>query len=116
MQEQGFSAIVEDLDDLAPVKEKYHVPDALQSCHTAIVHGDTNGEESSYVVEGHVPASDVRRLLAERPAIAGIAVGGMPVGSPGMQVEGVSPQAYDVVAFTAAGETFVWASYPKGGQ
>jgi hypothetical protein len=116
MQEHGFAATVEDRDDLAPIKAQYRVPAALQSCHTAIVHGGANGEELSYVVEGHVPAAEVFRLLDEQPPVAGIGVGGMPVGSPGMEVAGVAPQPYDVVAFTDRGETFVWASYPEGGD
>jgi hypothetical protein len=64
-----------------------------------------------YVVEGHVPADDVKRMLAERPKIAGIAVAGMPVGSPGMEVEGLESEAYDVIAFDKDGEQSVYASY-----
>lgn len=79
------------------------MPAELQSCHTAIVDG--------YVVEGHVPADDVKRMLAERPKIAGIAVAGMPVGSPGMEVEGLESEAYDVIAFDKDGEQSVYASY-----
>jgi hypothetical protein len=75
------------------------VPESLRSCHTAVVGG--------YLVEGHVPAAVIRRLLRERPKIAGIAVPGMPAGSPGM--ESSSPVAYDVVAFEASGRTSVFA-------
>jgi hypothetical protein len=65
-----------------------------------------------YVVEGHVPVAEIERMLQERPAIAGIAVPGMPIGSPGMEVEGSAPQAYEVIAFTAGGATEVYAQYP----
>ena len=103
MRENGFPVTVADAGDLAAVKEQYHVPPELQSCHTAIVDG--------YVVEGHVPVTEIARMLSERPAIAGIAVPGMPIGSPGMEVEGSAPQPYEVVAFTAEGEMSVYARY-----
>lgn len=64
-----------------------------------------------YIIEGHVPASDIRRLLAERPAITGLAVPGMPVGSPGMEIEGMPTQPYDVIAFTTDSADQVYASY-----
>jgi len=79
------------------------VPYELQSCHTAIVDG--------YIIEGHVPAEDIRRLLAERPDVAGLAVPDMPVGSPGMEIEGVIADPYDVIAFDADGLREVFASY-----
>ena len=75
----------------------------LQSCHTAIVDG--------YVIEGHVPVKEINRMLAEKPEIIGLAVAGMPIGSPGMVVEGAAAQAYDVIAFSADGSTEVYASY-----
>ena len=103
MEEQGFTVRAEDVQDLASVKTKYQVPPELQSCHTAIVDG--------YIIEGHVPVVEIRRLLEERPQIAGLAVPGMPIGSPGMEVEGYEPEAYDVVAFELNGETEVYASY-----
>lgn len=99
----GFTVNVTDLNDLADVKRTSGIPANLQSCHTAKV-----GE---YVVEGHVPAADVKKLLAERPAVKGIAVSGMPIGSPGMEVAGVPAQRYDVMAFDAAGKTRVFASH-----
>jgi hypothetical protein len=80
-------------------------PIELQSCHTAIVDG--------YIIEGHVPLAEIERLVVERPDIAGLAVPGMPVGSPGMEVEGVAPHPYDVIAFDKSGRTEVFASYPK---
>jgi hypothetical protein len=91
------------VDDLAPIKQQHQVPGELQSCHTAIVDG--------YIIEGHVPAADIRRLLAERPAVTGLAVPDMPIGSPGMEIEGMAAEPYDVIAFTADGAGAVYASY-----
>ena len=105
MEQNGYTANVEDVQNLAAVKTRYQVPLEIQSCHTAIVDG--------YVIEGHVPVAEVERLLTERPDIAGLAVSGMPVGSPGMEVEGAAPQPYHVIAFDQAGNTEVFASYPK---
>jgi hypothetical protein len=87
------------------IKTKYGVPRQARSCHTAVV--------GNYVVEGHVPAADVQRLLKERPAIVGIGVPGMPIGSPGMEVATVKPQPYDVLAFDKAGQTKVFASHGR---
>ena len=101
----GFDPTATNVDDLDAVKAKYNVPRRAQSCHTAIVEG--------YVVEGHVPAAEIRRLLKERPAIAGLAVPAMPVGSPGMEVPGVKPQPYDVLALNKDGTTTVYASYHR---
>ena len=101
----GDDHSVETIDhpDMRAVKAEHGVPAQLQSCHTAIVEG--------YVIEGHVPAADIERLLAERPTgVTGLAVPGMPMGSPGME-HGGHRQAYQVVAFGPAGMT-VWASYP----
>jgi len=75
------------------------VPEKLYSCHTALVQG--------YIIEGHVPADLIRRLLKERPEVAGLAVPGMAVGSPGM--EGPNPQPYDVISFDKQGRTSVYA-------
>lgn len=97
--------VVEDVDNLTAVKKQYQVPTSLQSCHTAIVDG--------YVVEGHVPIADIERLLNERPDIAGLAVPGMPAGSPGMEVDGVESQPFDVIAFDNEGNTEIFASYNK---
>ena len=103
MKAAGFRVDVRDTLDLAPVKLDLGVPAGLGSCHTARV-GD-------YVVEGHVPAADVKRLLDERPeGVAGIAVPGMPTGSPGMEVPGQPAQPYDVVAFGTGGQ-HVFASH-----
>lgn len=78
------------------------VTDDLSSCHTAKVGG--------YIVEGHVPADDIRRLLKEKPAIAGIAAPGMPMGAPGMEQGGMK-QPYNVMAFTKDGKTYVFAKH-----
>ena len=101
MQAHGFTATTTDMPDVTPVKIAHHVPAAAASCHTTVVGG--------YVIEGHVPVEDVRRLLKERPAIAGLAAPGMPAGSPGMDVPN-SP-SYDVVAFDKNGKTTVFATH-----
>lgn len=101
LKANGFAATATNLDDMAPVKAKHGVPKAAESCHTAVVEG--------YVIEGHVPASDIRRLLKTKPAVAGLAAPGMPMGSPGM--EGPNPQKYDVLSFDKAGRTKVFATH-----
>lgn len=103
MEENGFAVKSVEAGDLAAVKREQQVPPELQSCHTAIVDG--------YIVEGHVPAADVKRLLAERPAVRGLAVPGMPIGSPGMEIEGMVDEAYEVIAFDAVGEQEIFARY-----
>jgi hypothetical protein len=87
----GFAAEVIETADLNRVKARLGVPRELAACHTAEVAG--------YVIEGHVPAEAIKRLLAEKPNAKGLAVPGMPVGSPGMEVEGTDPDTYDVVLF-----------------
>lgn len=99
MRQAGFTVDARDVRDLISVKMDGGVPTQMSSCHTAIIDG--------YVVEGHVPAEQVKRLLAERPEVAGIAVPGMPIGSPGM--EGANPEPYQVLSFTHAGEAAVFA-------
>ena len=93
----------QNLDDLSAIKAEHGIAPQMQSCHTAVVDG--------YVVEGHVPASDIQRLLTERPDVAGLAVPGMPIGSPGMEVPGRAADPFDVLAFTESGEVEVFASY-----
>lgn len=93
----GYEARVIEVSAVDAVKTKLGVPAGLRSCHTAEIEG--------YVVEGHVPAAAVARLLAERPNARGLAVPGMPIGSPGMEIEGREPEAYDVVAFGNAQST-----------
>jgi len=92
----------EDVTDLAPIKQKLGVPPALQSCHTALI--------EDYVIEGHVPADLIDRLLRERPPVAGLAVPGMPVGSPGMEVPSQAAERYQVLAFDRSGRTTVYAT------
>jgi hypothetical protein len=104
LQQNGFDAKVTETEDLAPIKTKLGVPARAQSCHTATVGG--------YTLEGHVPAAEVQRLLRERPAIRGLAVPGMPFGSPGMEA-GSTKQPYDVLAFDQKGGTKVFASYNR---
>ena len=103
LRDSGFRVETVDRVDLTMVKSANGVPERLASCHTATVGG--------YVVEGHVPAEDIRRLLRERPAVAGLAVPGMPVGSPGMEVPGTRADRYDVLSFDRAGVTSVFASH-----
>lgn len=102
--EQGDKHTVQSVDhpDMASIKAEHGVPNDLRSCHTAIVDG--------YVIEGHVPAADVERLLTERPeGVTGLAVGGMPIGSPGME-HGDHKQPFEVIAFGQNGRS-VFASY-----
>ena len=101
MEEAGFTVKTTDLSDLSEIKERFGVAQNLRSCHTAVVDG--------YVVEGHVPADIVERMLRDKPDIAGIAVPGMPIGSPGMEVEGRPAQRYNVIAFDKAGVNSVYA-------
>ncbi len=105
MEGNGYTVQVKNVSDLAAVKRNQQIPAQLQSCHTAIVDG--------YIIEGHVPVADLERLLADRPDIAGLAVPGMPVGAPGMEVDGAADQPFDVIAFDKAGQTEVYASYGR---
>lgn len=89
-------------EELDKVKGKHGVPAPLHSCHTALAGG--------YVLEGHMPASEVKRLLKKRPKVVGLAVPGMPLGSPGMEVTRVKPQPYDVLTFDKQGKTQVYST------
>lgn len=103
-RKHGFTVRVVDTEDLASVKREMGIPTRLQSCHTVMV--------GTYVVEGHVPADDVKKLLATKPKVRGLAVPGMPVGSPGMeQGPTAGYDRYEVLAFTAAGVTSVFATH-----
>ncbi len=102
MQASGFSVKAHDVADIVQNKTANGVPRTLGSCHTANVGG--------YVIEGHVPASDIKRLLKERPPVRGLAVPGMPVGSPGME-QGGHKDRYDVLTFDARGNTSVYARH-----
>lgn len=99
LRENGFAVVVHDQDDLSMVKSANGITPRLESCHTAIVDG--------YVVEGHVPADLIAKLITEKPEIAGLAVPGMPGGSPGM--ESAPKEAYDVLAIGKDGRTSVFA-------
>jgi hypothetical protein len=102
MRSSGFKVDVTDVPSTADYRHKFGVPENLQSCHTAVVKG--------YAVEGHVPAADVHRLLNSRAKIKGIAVPGMPIGSPGME-QGPRRQAYSVLGFDAKGNISVFQKY-----
>ena len=99
MKKNGFNVTAIDTSDVASVKAKYGIAQELHSCHTAVI-GD-------YAVEGHVPAEEIHRMLKEKPTIAGLAVPGMPTGSPGM--EGAIKEKYDILTFDRAGKTTVYA-------
>lgn len=96
MKAAGFQVKENNVEDMSPIKAKYGVSDDLQSCHTAIIDG--------HVIEGHVPAEDVQKLLSENGEKSGLAVPGMPVGSPGMEQDGVM-QPYQVIRFSKAGRS-----------
>jgi len=100
LRDNGFTVTTEDVADLTQIKLSHGVTRQIAACHTAIIDG--------YVIEGHVPADVIRRLLRERPQIAGLAVPGMPMGSPGM--EGPYREPYNVLTFDRAGETEVYTS------
>jgi hypothetical protein len=99
MKASGFKVKTVDTSDVQSVKQKYNIGSELQSCHTAII-GD-------YAIEGHVPADVIVKFLNEKPQVAGLAVPGMPAGSPGM--EGATKERYDVLTFDRAGRTTVYA-------
>ncbi|MEB3231185.1 MAG: DUF411 domain-containing protein [Leptolyngbyaceae bacterium] len=103
MQAAGFTVKDEITQDMDAVKQQYGISSGLASCHTTVA--------GNYVIEGHVPAEDVQRLLAEAPDIAGIAVPGMPIGSPGME-SGSYIEPYTVIAFSADGTNTVFANHP----
>jgi len=96
VQTAGFQTTVIEISDLSPLKSRLRVPGHLASCHTAKIGG--------YVIEGHVPAPAIKRLLLERPAAIGLAVPGMPVGSPGMEVSGTPDEPYEVILFGPSGD------------
>jgi len=92
----GFETNVVEMSDLAPLKARLRIPKGLTSCHTAELDG--------YVIEGHVPAAAIKRLLIQRPNAIGLAVPGMPIGSPGMEVPGAPDELYEVVLFSPSGQ------------
>jgi hypothetical protein len=103
LRREGFAVRVTEVADTAPVRRRLSMPERFGSCHTATVDG--------YVLEGHVPAADVRRLLTQRPKGVGLAVPGMPVGSPGMEV-GDRTDPYEVLLVAPDGNASVFARYP----
>ncbi|MDX2120210.1 MAG: DUF411 domain-containing protein [Gemmatimonadota bacterium] len=100
LEANGFTVKSIEQADVSPIKAELGVPRKLVSCHTAVVAG--------YVVEGHVPAADIHRLLREKPKVAGLTAPGMPGASPGMNT---SKDPYDVLTFDVAGQTTVWAKH-----
>jgi hypothetical protein len=100
LRQNGFTVESHDMDDVSPMKTELGVPRNLVSCHTAVI--------GKYVIEGHVPAADIERLLREQPKIVGLSAPGMPPGAPGMDA---GKQPYDVIAFDASGKTSVWAKH-----
>ena len=103
LKANGFTPTVHDDENMDGIKDEMGVPKDLRSCHTALL--------GRYVVEGHVPASDLRRLLAEKPAVAGLAAPGMPGSSPGMAMPGAAHEPYEVLAFTQEGKSRVFARH-----
>lgn len=106
LERAGFKTVVHDVDDTSQIRAKKGIPVAMGSCHTAEVGG--------YALEGHVPASEIRRLLAERPQAIGLAVPGMPMGSPGMEAPPGNVQTrpkYDVLLISKSGTPSVYRAY-----
>jgi hypothetical protein len=100
LRAKGFAVKPQNVGDLVALKNRHGIPRQLWACHTALVEG--------YVVEGHVPADTITRLLQERPPVAGVAVPGMPIGSPGMESPSQAPEPYEVLTFDKAGKTTVF--------
>ena len=103
LESAGFSTTVDDTQDMAAIKAKLRVPDDLASCHTGVIGG--------YVVEGHVPAADIKKLLKTKPKAVGIAVPGMPANSPGMEVPGAPNERYTVWLFQKDGARKAFAKH-----
>lgn len=107
VQSAGFTVEDHITENMDAIKIRYGIPEPLATCHTALITADNSHR---YWVEGHVPAADIHRLLAEQPAVAGIATPGMPIGSPGME-QGSEVEPYQVIAFTTAGKFTVFANH-----
>ncbi len=103
LEREGFKVTAHDSNNMDQLKKSLGLKSHLASCHTATV--------GNYVIEGHVPAADIRRLLKEKPDIAGLAAPGMPRHSPGMQPPGEKPRGYDVLAFDSEGGTRLFTKY-----
>ena len=99
----GFAAEAHDVESVDAIKDRYAVPKAVRSCHTGLVDG--------YLIEGHVPADDIQRLLKERPKVLGLAVPGMPPSSPGMYQPGDPKEPYEVLSFQKSGATAKYAAH-----
>ena len=104
LKKNGFNVVTNDIKDTAPIRQKLGLPAKFGSCHTA--------QLGAYVFEGHVPAQEIKRLMREKPKAVGLAVPGMPVGSPGMEVDNIQ-DAYDVLLVMADGSSRVYQSYPS---
>lgn len=104
LMKAGFKVTSKTVDNMDEIRKRFAVPNSLESCHTGVIDG--------YVIEGHVPADDVKRLLATRPdGVVGLAAPGMPANSPGMQPEGEKPSGYDVLSFDRNGASKVFTTY-----
>ena len=103
LHDQGLRTIVHQEADMNKIKDRLGVPKAMRSCHTA--------QLGEYIIEGHVPAEDLKRLLEERPSVAGLAAPGMPQSSPGMAMPGAPIEPYDVIAFQKDGSTSVYSRH-----
>lgn len=106
LEDNGFTVQAHDVDNLLPYKDQAKLGAGMGSCHTAFVDG--------YAIEGHVPARDIKRLLLEKPDVSGLTVPRMPMGSPGMEVEGKPADAYQVLSYKDGKEIGVFADYPVG--
>ena len=105
LKENGFQVTVQEVESTTEYSRQHGVPDSARSCHLGVVAG--------YAIEGHVPAAEIQRLLKERPQAKGLAVPGMPIGSPGMDFPGGPPGRYSVVMIGADGKTSVYQQYPR---
>lgn len=103
LRASDFAPTVHDEEEMERIKDRLGVPKALRSCHTAVV--------DEYLIEGHVPAPDIRRLLAQRPKVTGLTAPGMPGQSPGMAEPGAKPRGYDVLTFQTDGTTRTFTRY-----
>lgn len=110
LEKEGLKVTSEDVKDVTPYKDKYGVPRNMASCHTGIIEG--------YTIEGHVPAWDIERMLKEKPDIVGLTVPRMPKGTPGMEMNEANDKKdpYDVLAIKKDGSSYVFTSYPNGGN
>lgn len=103
LRQEGFRVQAKNEQNMSQIKSQYGIKGPLQSCHTAVIDG--------YVIEGHVPASDIKRLLSEKPVVAGLTAPGMPEKSPGMQPDGLPPKDYDVLSFDDQGKVRLFQRY-----